>query len=98
MSIDRYNVLDLTGGIGGISLAFEQSEFDVVCAVEKNFENANIYKELVNNKYLIQDDIMNLNMEELPFADVVTADLTTSFSIKSFEEFYKKPRRFLKLY
>ena len=55
MSIDRYKVLDLTGGIGGFSSAFEQAEFDVVCAIEGDSQNADIYKSLVRNNNLIED-------------------------------------------
>ena len=90
MSIDRYKVLDLTGGIGGISLAFEQAEFDVVCAIEGDSQNADIYKSIVNNRYLIEEDILNLYGTGLPYADIITADLTPAVNIRTSAELNRR--------
>ena len=83
MSIDRYKVLDLTGGIGGISLAFGQAGFDVVCAIEGDPQNADIYKSLVGNQNLIEDDILNVDVMALPDADIITADLSHTLNIRT---------------
>lgn len=90
MSIDRYKVLDLTGGIGGFSSAFEQAEFDVVCAIEGDSQNADIYKSLVRNNNLIEDDILNLDGTELPYADIITADLTSTVNIRTAAELNRR--------
>ncbi|MBD5544752.1 MAG: DNA (cytosine-5-)-methyltransferase [Lachnospiraceae bacterium] len=67
----RYKVIDLFSGIGGFSLGFLKSGFDVVFAVEKNKRACYLYSENIQNVEVMCEDIQQIDISELPDFDVL---------------------------
>ena len=86
MSSPKYKVLDLSGDIGGFTLAFEQAGFEVVCAATNDSENFDIYSNIAINKNILKEDIDYIDGSRLPYADILVANLApTSFKINTDE-------------
>ena len=67
-----YTVASLFAGVGGIDKGFEQAGANIVWANEVD-KNASItYRENFNH-ILIEDDIRNVNANDMPDVDVITA-------------------------
>jgi len=62
-------VVDLFCGAGGFSLGFEKAGHDVVYAIDNNESAIKTYKNNLNTKKVICDDIKNI--EKVPEADIV---------------------------
>ncbi|MBD5465726.1 MAG: DNA (cytosine-5-)-methyltransferase [Lachnospiraceae bacterium] len=67
----RYKVIDLFSGIGGFSLGFLKSGFDLVLAVEKNRTACHLYSKNIQNVEVICEDIQQIDIRELPDFDVL---------------------------
>lgn len=84
-------VCSLFAGIGGIDLAFEQAGFEVACSNEIDKDACSTYRHNFPNTVLVEDDIRNINAENIPDFDVLTAGFPCqSFSVcgnkKGFED------------
>lgn len=66
-------VCSLFAGIGGIDLAFEQAGFEVAWANEIDKDASSTYRHNFPNTVLVEDDIRNINAENIPDFDVLTA-------------------------
>lgn len=66
-------VCSLFAGIGGIDLAFEQAGFEVAWANEIDKDACSTYRHNFPNNVLVEDDIRNINAENIPDFDVLTA-------------------------
>lgn len=75
-------VCSLFAGIGGIDLAFEQAGFEVAWANEIDRDACKTYRHNFPNTILVEDDIRNINAENIPNFDVLTAGFPCqSFSV-----------------
>lgn len=75
-------VCSLFAGIGGIDLAFEQAGFEVIWANEIDRDACKTYRRNFPNTVLVEDDIRNINAENIPDFDVLTAGFPCqSFSV-----------------
>lgn len=75
-------VCSLFAGIGGIDLAFEQAGFEVVWANEIDKDACKTYRHNFPNTVLVEDDIKNINADDIPDFDVLTAGFPCqSFSV-----------------
>lgn len=68
-------VIDLLSGIGGRALGFELAGYDIVCAIDKSNVCGDVYTQIIDNKNFIQTDIRNIDIDNLPKADVISAKL-----------------------
>ena len=66
-------VCSLFSGIGGIDIAFQQAGFDIVCANECDIDAIKTYKTNFPNCNLIEGDIRNVNIDNIPDFDVLVA-------------------------
>ena len=75
-------VCSLFAGIGGIDLAFEQAGFEIVWANEIDKDACSTYRHNFPNTVLVEDDIRNIDAENIPDFDVLTAGFPCqSFSV-----------------
>jgi len=66
-------VASMFAGIGGICLGFKQAGYDIVWANEKDSDACKTYRANFGDKYLIEDDIKNVDPNSLPDFDILTA-------------------------
>lgn len=87
MKINKYKIASLFAGVGGIELGFELTKhFKTVFANEIDEKAAITYKKNFKNKLLVKD-IRDINPEEIPDIDVLTAGFPcTSFSIAGYRK------------
>ncbi len=86
-------VCSLFAGIGGIDLAFEQAGFEIVWANEIDKDACSTYRHNFPNNVLVEDDIRNINAENIPDFDVLTAGFPCqSFSVCGNKKGFKDDR------
>jgi len=86
----NFKVLDLFAGIGGFSLGFYKSGFEVVAAIEQNKKMCDIYSYNFQNVKVICTNIENIDMQQVPDFDVLIGCLPwTSFSVAGKKIFLK---------
>lgn len=85
-------VIGFFSGVGGIELGFEQAGFDVIWSNEIDKNAAITFKK--NHKHkLVVDDIKNLNIKEIPDADVIVAGFPCqAFSIAGYQKGFEDER------
>lgn len=71
--MERLRVIDLMTGIGGRSLGFERAGCDVVMAVDCDLLNKEVYESMIANPRFVLAQISELNIEDLPCADVIAS-------------------------
>lgn len=71
--MNALKVGSLFSGIGGIDLGFQQAEFEIAFANEIDKDACKTYRHNFNNHNLIETDIRNINVETLPYVDVLAA-------------------------
>lgn len=69
----QYKVASLFAGIGGICLGFKQAGFEIVWANEIDSAACRTYRHNFGNKYLVEDDIRNIQADALPNFNVLAA-------------------------
>lgn len=74
---EKYKVMDLFAGIGGFSLGFSLSGFNIVTAIEQNMKSCAIYKENFPDVEIICSDIRTIDMEHLPDFEVLIGWIPT---------------------
>lgn len=66
----RNKVISLFSGGGGLDLGFLEEGYDIVWANDNNYDAVETYKINIGN-HIVYGDINNLNIEDIPNADVV---------------------------
>ena len=90
--IKTYKVASMFAGIGGICLGFKNNGCDIVWANEIDRHACETYRYNFDGApYLIEDDILNIDKEDLPDFDILTGGFPCqAFSIagerKGFED------------
>ncbi len=70
MKNNKYKVISLFSGAGGLDLGFHQAGFEIIWANDFDKFAVQTYKENFTNN-IILDDINNINMNEIPDADII---------------------------
>lgn len=90
---EKYNVVSLFAGIGGICLGFKQAGFNIVWANEKDKSACNTYRYNFGNSYLVEENIKNIDENSIPQANVLVAGFPCqSFSIAGAQKGFNDPR------
>lgn len=84
---NKYTVVDLFAGAGGLSKAFQVAGADIVWANEIDEDACNLYRENFNDVYLAEGDIHYIKSEDIPDCDI----LVGGFSCQPFSVAGKKP-------
>lgn len=80
-------------GIGGICSSFQQAGAEIVWANEKDADAAKTYRQNFGDKYLIEDDIRNVDTLSIPDIDILTAGFPCQpFSIMGRKRGFGDPR------
>lgn len=69
----QYTVGSMFAGIGGICLAFKQCGCNLVWANEIDKWACKTYRANFGDKYLVEDDIKNIDVKSIPKFDILTA-------------------------
>lgn len=70
MTKDKFKVVSLFSGAGGLDLGFHQAGFDIVWANDFDRFAVQTYRENFSNN-IVLDDINNIDFDSIPSADVV---------------------------
>lgn len=69
----NYTVGSMFAGIGGICFAFKNAGFDIVWANEIDKYACRTYRLNFGDSYLVEGDIQEINVKEIPKFDILTA-------------------------
>lgn len=67
-----FKVISLFSGMGSICLAFAQAGFDIIRAYEKDHAACDTFRSLFGSDRLVEGDLHNVDMNDTPYADVLT--------------------------
>lgn len=91
--MNRPTVVSMFSGIGGIDLAFYNAGFNIIWANEIDEHSCITYKNNFKDVLLVEDDILNVNENSIPNADVLIAGFPCqSFSVMGYKKGFKDPR------
>jgi DNA-methyltransferase (dcm) len=77
---NKYKVIDLFSGAGGLSMAFQNTGAEIVWAYENNKFAGSLYGENISNVH-VEESIDNINIQEIPDCDILLGQcLNQSFS------------------
>lgn len=88
----RKRVLDLNAGLGGRVYAFQNAGFEIIAAVENDVENCKIMASWMRENKIINRDLLEINPDELPDAEIVTASYIQQLSFHSGHMRYDIPK------
>ena len=83
--IDKFKLVSLFSGCGGMDLGFYQEGFEIVWANDNNRWACETYKNNLGN-HIVCDDISNIDLGTIPNADVVTG----GFPCQDFSMIWKR--------
>lgn len=91
--MSKQTVISMFSGIGGIDLAFLNAGFDIIWANEKDKYSCITYKKNLGDIHLVEDDILNVDENSIPNADVLVAGFPCqSFSVMGYKRGFKDHR------
>lgn len=91
--MNRPTVVSMFSGIGGMDFAFYNAGFNIIWANEIDAHSCITYKNNFKNIFLVEDDILNVDENSIPNADVLIAGFPCqSFSIMGYKRGFKDPR------
>lgn len=76
--VNKYSILDCFAGIGGFSLGFSNSGFNIVAAIEENKKACSIYQKNFPYSKIINADMNSVNIDEIPDCDVIIGRIPIS--------------------
>ncbi len=80
-------------GIGGICLGFQKAGADIVWANEIDKYACTTYRENFGSKYLVEGDIRNIEVEDIPNFDILTSGFPCqAFSIAGYRKGFEDER------
>ena len=79
----KMRVLDLNSGLGGRIYAFEKAGFEVVAAIDNDVENCEIMASWMGKEKILNYDLLEVNPEILPNAEIITAKYIQHLSYES---------------
>lgn len=75
-------VIDLNAGLGGRVYAFEKAGFEILATIDNDIENCEIMKSCLPNTNIINTNLLEINPDSLPDADLIVAKyIQQSFSV-----------------
>lgn len=75
-------VLDLNAGLGGRAYAFKKAGYEILATIDNDKENCRIMKSWLDNAKVINANLLDIDPESLPDADLITANyIQQSFAI-----------------
>lgn len=77
---EKYAVIDIFAGAGGLSKAFLEAGAEVVWANELDKNACNLYRENFKNVHLVEGDIHNVKEEDIPQFDFLVGSIPYQFS------------------
>lgn len=90
---NKLRVCSLFSGIGGIDLGFQQAGFEIVWANEFDKYAANTYRHNFGPEHLVEKDICDIDVLEIPDSDVLVAGFPCQpFSIAGKLKGFNDPR------
>ncbi len=89
---NKYAIIDLFAGVGGLSKAFQQVGAEIVYANEIDKYACSLYKENLSDVYLVEEDMRNIQVEKIPDFDILVAGFPyQSISVHGrYNQFYDK--------
>lgn len=88
----KMRVLDLNSGLGGRIYAFEKAGFEVVAAIDNDVENCEIMASWMGKEKILNYDLLEVNPEILPNAEIITAKYIQHLSCESGRMRYDVPK------
>ncbi|GLI18973.1 cytosine-specific methyltransferase [Tepidanaerobacter syntrophicus] len=89
----NYKVASMFAGIGGICLGFKRAGADIVWANEIDKFACITYRENFGGNYLVEGDIRNISVEDIPDFDILTSGFPCqAFSIAGYQKGFKDER------
>ena len=91
--MSRITVGSMFAGIGGIDLAFQKAGFKVIWANEIDKYACRTYRLNFGNEYIVEGDIRNIEIEDVPYFDVLVAGFPCqAFSSVGLKKGFSDPR------
>lgn len=89
----KYKVASMFAGIGGICLGFKRAGAEIVWANEIDKYACATYRENFGDGYLIEGDIHDINVEDIPDFDILTSGFPCqAFSIAGYRKGFEDER------
>lgn len=89
----KYTVASMFAGIGGICLGFQKAGADIVWANEIDKYACTTYRENFGGEYLVEGDIRNIEVEDIPNFDILTSGFPCqAFSIAGYRRGFEDER------
>lgn len=89
----KYKVASMFAGIGGICLGFKRAGADIVWANEIDKYACITYRENFGDSYLVEGDIHDINVEDIPDFDILTSGFPCqAFSIAGYRKGFEDER------
>ncbi|WP_213818272.1 DNA cytosine methyltransferase [Garciella nitratireducens] len=89
----KYKVGSMFAGIGGICLGFKRAGADIIWANEIDKYACTTYRENFGDDYLVEGDIHDIGIEEIPDFDILTSGFPCqAFSIAGYRKGFEDER------
>ena len=79
----KKSVIDINSGLGGRAYAFLKAGYKIEVLFEKDKENCNILKSVFGDVQILEDELTNIDVSQLPDTGVISAKYIFSRSTHS---------------
>lgn len=91
--MSKYTVASFFAGIGGICLGFKNAGANIIWANEIDKNACTTYRHYFGDKYLIEDDIKNIDGNSIPNVDIITGGFPCqAFSVAGYRKGFNDER------